>query len=71
MLLYCIRGTSGIVGCTSTAAGAAKDTPVVLVTGDQVLYLDMNALCIKYIPNSFRIIIINNPGGGILKFLPV
>ena len=69
--MYCNRGTSGIDGCTSTAIGmAAKDTPVVLVTGDLSFLYDMNALCIKYIPNSFRIIIINNQGGGIFKILP-
>ena len=49
---------------------AAKDTPVVLVTGDLSFLYDMNALCIKYIPNNFRIIIINNQGGGIFKILP-
>ena len=69
--MYCNRGTSGIDGCTSTAIGmAAKDTPVVLVTGDLSFLYDMNALCIKYIPNNFRIIIINNQGGGIFKILP-
>ena len=69
--MYCNRGTSGIDGCSSTAIGmAAKDTPVVLVTGDLSFLYDMNALCIKYIPNNFRIIIINNQGGGIFKILP-
>ena len=69
--MYCNRGTSGIDGCTSTAIGmAAKDNPVVLVSGDLSFLYDMNALCIKYIPNNFRIIIINNQGGGIFKILP-
>ena len=69
--MYCNRGTSGIDGCTSTAIGmAAKDAPVVLVTGDLSFLYDMNALGIKYIPNHFRIIIINNQGGGIFKILP-
>ena len=69
--MFCNRGTSGIDGCTSTAIGmAAKDAPVVLVTGDLSFLYDMNALGIKYIPNHFRIIIINNQGGGIFKILP-
>ena len=69
--MYCNRGTSGIDGCTSTAIGmTAKDAPVVLVTGDLSFLYDMNALGIKYIPNHFRIIIINNQGGGIFKILP-
>jgi len=69
--MYCNRGASGIDGCTSTAIGmAAKHTPVVLVTGDLSFLYDMNALCIKHIPNNFRIIIINNYGGGIFKILP-
>ena len=69
--MFCNRGTSGIDGCTSTAIGmAVKDAPVVLVTGDLSFLYDMNALGIKYIPNHFRIIIINNQGGGIFKILP-
>ena len=69
--MFSNRGTSGIDGCTSTAIGmAAKGAPVVLVTGDLSFLYDMNALGIKYIPNHFRIIIINNQGGGIFKILP-
>ena len=69
--MFCNRGTSGIDGCTSTAIGmAVKDIPVVLVTGDLGFLYDMNALGIKYIPNDFRVIIINNQGGGIFKILP-
>lgn len=34
-----------------------------------VLY-DSNALWNNYIPNNFRIIVINNGGGGIFRFIP-
>ncbi|MDX1463004.1 MAG: thiamine pyrophosphate-dependent enzyme, partial [Marinirhabdus sp.] len=70
--VFCNRGTSGIDGSTSTAIGAAyaSDTPTVLVTGDLSFFYDSNALWNSYIPNSFRIIIVNNSGGGIFRILP-
>jgi 2-succinyl-5-enolpyruvyl-6-hydroxy-3-cyclohexene-1-carboxylate synthase len=70
--VFCNRGTSGIDGSTSTAIGAAmvvKDQ-VVFVTGDVSFFYDSNALWNTYIPKSFRIILINNNGGGIFKFIP-
>lgn len=71
-LVYCNRGTSGIDGSTSTAIGYAmrSDKPVVLVTGDISFFYDSNALWNNYIPNSFRIILINNGGGNIFKIIP-
>jgi 2-succinyl-5-enolpyruvyl-6-hydroxy-3-cyclohexene-1-carboxylate synthase len=70
--VFCNRGTSGIDGCTSTAIGAAlasgKET--VLITGDVSFLYDSNALWNNYIPNDFKIIIINNGGGGIFRILP-
>lgn len=70
--VFCNRGTSGIDGSTSTAIGAAmqSEDQVVLVTGDISFFYDSNALWNKYIPNNFRIIVINNNGGGIFKFIP-
>lgn len=71
-ILYCNRGTSGIDGSTSTAIGAAVQaiTPVCLLTGDISFFYDSNALWNNYIPKNFKIILINNSGGGIFRILP-
>jgi len=70
--VFCNRGTSGIDGSTSTAIGAAvankKDT--LLITGDVSFFYDSNALWNNYIPKNFKIIVINNGGGGIFRILP-
>lgn len=70
--VFCNRGTSGIDGSTSTALGAAvkSDTSTVFVTGDLSFFYDSNGLWNDYIPNSFRIILVNNSGGGIFRILP-
>jgi len=70
--VYCNRGTSGIDGSTSTAIGAsvASKSQTVLITGDLSFLYDSNALWNNYIPNNFRIILINNGGGGIFRILP-
>ena len=65
------RGTSGIDGCSSTAMGAAFATkePTLLVSGDLSFLYDSNALWNNYISNKIRIIVINNGGGNIFKFI--
>jgi 2-succinyl-5-enolpyruvyl-6-hydroxy-3-cyclohexene-1-carboxylate synthase len=70
--IYCNRGTSGIEGSTSTAIGASyiNKKQTVLITGDISFLYDSNALWNNYIKNDFRIILINNSGGGIFKFIP-
>ena len=70
--VYCNRGTSGIDGSTSTAIGAAlaSQKPTVLITGDIGFLYDSNALWNNYIPKNFKIILINNGGGGIFRILP-
>ncbi len=70
--VFCNRGTSGIDGSTSTAIGAAYATqkPTTLITGDLSFFYDSNALWNEYIPKDFRIIMINNSGGGIFKIIP-
>lgn len=70
--VYCNRGTSGIDGSTSTAIGASfiSDKRTVLITGDISFFYDSNALWNKFIKHSFRIILINNSGGGIFRFIP-
>jgi len=70
--VFCNRGTSGIDGSTSTAIGAAvaSKLPTVLITGDISFFYDSNALWNNYIPKNFKIILINNGGGGIFRILP-
>ena len=71
--VYCNRGTSGIDGSTSTAIGAAvgrNDIQTVFITGDIAFLYDSNALWNSYIPKNFKIILINNGGGGIFRILP-
>jgi len=70
--VFCNRGTSGIDGSTSTAIGAAVGSikPTVLITGDIGFLYDSNALWNNYIPKNFKIILINNGGGGIFRILP-
>lgn len=70
--IYCNRGTSGIDGSTSTAVGFASvsEKPVTLITGDLSFFYDSNGLWNNYIPNNFRIIVLNNQGGGIFRILP-
>lgn len=70
--VFCNRGTSGIDGSTSTAIGAAvaNEKQTVLITGDISFLYDSNALWNEYIPKNFKIILINNGGGGIFRILP-
>jgi 2-succinyl-5-enolpyruvyl-6-hydroxy-3-cyclohexene-1-carboxylate synthase len=70
--VYCNRGTSGIDGCASTAIGAAiaSKKQTTLIIGDVSFIYDSNALWNNYIPRDFKIIVINNGGGGIFRILP-
>ncbi|HEY6143455.1 MAG TPA: 2-succinyl-5-enolpyruvyl-6-hydroxy-3-cyclohexene-1-carboxylic-acid synthase [Flavobacterium sp.] len=70
--VFCNRGTSGIDGSTSTAIGAAfaNERPTVLIAGDIGFLYDSNALWNEYTPKNFKIILINNGGGGIFRILP-
>ena len=70
--VFCNRGTSGIDGSTSTAIGAAFSVKenTVFITGDISFLYDSNGLWNNYIPTNFRIIVINNGGGGIFRFIP-
>ena len=65
------RGVSGIDGQVSTAAGAAfasRDLHTI-ITGDLGFFYDSNALMNQNLPANLRIIVINNGGGGIFRFL--
>ncbi len=70
--VFCNRGTSGIDGSTSTAVGASLvgKNPTLLITGDLSFLYDSNALWNNYIKSDFKIILINNEGGGIFRILP-
>jgi 2-succinyl-5-enolpyruvyl-6-hydroxy-3-cyclohexene-1-carboxylate synthase len=70
--VFCNRGTSGIDGSSSTAIGAAvsSNKQTTLITGDIGFLYDSNALWNNYIPKHFKIILINNGGGGIFRILP-
>jgi len=65
------RGTSGIDGCLSTAAGAAytNSKQTICVLGDVSFFYDSNALWNNHLSPNFRIIIINNSGGNIFRLI--
>jgi len=65
------RGVSGIDGTTSTAVGASwkSDRPVVLVTGDLSFLYDANGLWINQWPQNFKVVVVDNGGGGIFRII--
>ena len=65
------RGTSGIDGPVSTAAGAAWATKqlTVCIVGDVSFFYDSNALWNNNLSPNLRIIVINNSGGNIFRLL--
>ncbi len=66
------RGTSGIDGCTSTAVGAAfaSGRPTTLITGDVAFCYDSNAFWNKHLTGALKVIVIDNGGGNIFRFIP-
>lgn len=67
--VFANRGVSGIEGSTSTAIGSAMASgrPTILITGDMGAAYDIGALAIADIPDSFRIVVLNNCGGDIFR----
>lgn len=70
--LLCNRGANGIDGTVSTALGVATaGFPTVLLTGDLAFYHDLNGLLIgKTHGLNLVIVLLNNDGGGIFRYLP-
>jgi len=66
------RGANGIDGIVSTALGiSTSNKPTVLLTGDLSFYHDLNGLLIGKTHNlNLVIVLFNNNGGGIFKYLP-
>lgn len=67
----CNRGTSGIDGSLSTAAGYAHSSkkPTVFLSGDVSFIYDSNGLWNNYIGANVKIIVMNNNGGNIFRFI--
>ncbi len=63
------RGVNGIDGSTSTAIGAAMTSrhTTLLLTGDMSAQYDFGALLIEDIPATFKMVVLNNSGGGIFR----
>ena len=68
---YSNRGTSGIDGSLSTAAGVASKISemVFVIVGDLSFVYDSNALWNRDLPKNLKIILVNNEGGGIFHLL--
>lgn len=68
---YCNRGVSGIDGSTSTAIGASlvDEEQHLLITGDMSFGYDIAALATHLALPRFKIVVIDNGGGGIFRFI--
>jgi len=70
--VLCNRGANGIDGTVSTALGiSTSNHPTVLLTGDLAFFHDLNGLLIgKTHKLNLIILLLNNDGGGIFRYLP-
>ena len=68
---FCNRGTSGIDGSLSTAAGYAWSSkePTLFLTGDLSFIYDSNGMWNNYLGENFKVVVMNNNGGNIFKFI--
>lgn len=67
------RGTNGIDGVVSHAAGIAQSSkrPTLLICGDLAFLHDLGGwMAARHLKN-FRVLLLNNNGGGIFHFLPI
>ena len=67
----CNRGVNGIEGSLSTAAGfsVVSQEKIFCVIGDLSFFYDQNALWNQNLRGNFRILLLNNGGGGIFQQL--
>lgn len=67
----CNRGVSGIDGCTSTAIGSSivSNETTLLISGDMCAQYDFGALLTAQLSSKFKMIVLNNGGGGIFRFI--
>lgn len=70
--VLCNRGANGIDGTISTALGVStSNEPTILLIGDLAFNHDLNGLLIGKTHNlNLIIILLNNDGGGIFRYLP-
>lgn len=68
---FCNRGVSGIDGSTSTAIGSATaySGPTLLITGDMSFAYDMGGMACGLAPEGMKIIVMENSGGAIFRFI--
>lgn len=68
---FCNRGVSGIDGTLTTAIGAASatDRKTLLLIGDTSFCYDLSVLALPIVPRNFKIVLLNNSGGGIFRFV--
>ncbi|MDP1622469.1 MAG: 2-succinyl-5-enolpyruvyl-6-hydroxy-3-cyclohexene-1-carboxylic-acid synthase [Bacteroidales bacterium] len=71
IIYYANRGTSGIDGCVSTAAGSAfaSERPTLIITGDLAFIYDSNALWNNFLKPDLKVVVINNNGGSIFSLI--
>lgn len=69
---YSNRGVSGIEGCMSTAVGLSLYYHGItcLITGDMSFGYDMAALNSNLLSENLRIVVLDNNGGDIFRFIP-
>ncbi len=70
--VFCNRGTNGIEGSLSTAAGYAMAMwgKTIAILGDLSFFYDANGLWNTELPAGLRVMVLNNGRGGIFDTLP-
>lgn len=70
--VFCNRGTNGIEGSLSTAAGHSLVSrgKVLCIIGDLSFFYDVNGLWNQYLDGRLRVLLINNSCGAIFHHLP-
>lgn len=66
---WCNRGVSGIEGGNATAVGTAVcyAGPTMLITGDMSFSYAPEIMGLDFLPEDFKIVVLNNGGGGIFR----